>query len=43
MRETYKKNRFRVGQAIGMVKNWFGDRDCVKDFHTASLELGTGL
>jgi len=30
-KEIYKKNRFRVEQ------NWFGDRDCVKEFHTASL------
>jgi len=26
-----------VEQVIGIVKNWFGDRDCVKDFHTVSL------
>jgi len=29
--ETWKKD------FIGIVKNWFGDRDCVKEFHTASL------
>ncbi len=36
-REVYKKSRFRVEQVIGIVKNRFGDRDCVRDFHTASL------
>ncbi len=32
-----RKNRFRVEQVIGIVKNRFGDRDCVRDFHVASL------
>ncbi len=36
-RKVYKKNRFRVEQVIGIVKNRFGDRDCVRNFHTASL------
>ncbi len=36
-RKVYKKNRYRIEQVIGIVKNRFGDRDCVRDFHTASL------
>ena len=36
-RKVYKRNRYRVEQVIGIVKNRFGDRDCVRDFHTASL------
>ncbi len=36
-RKVYRKNRFRVEQVIGIVKNRFGDRDWVRDFHTASL------
>jgi len=36
-KEVYRKNRFKVEQVIGIVKNKFGDRDCVMDFHTASL------
>jgi len=36
-RKVYRKNRYRVEQVIGIVKNRFGDRDCVRDFHTASL------
>ncbi len=34
-RKVYKKNRYRIEQVIGIVKNRFGDR--VRDFHTASL------
>ncbi len=36
-RKVYRRNRFRVEQVIGIVKNRFGDRDRVRDFHTASL------
>jgi len=35
--KVYRKNRFRVEQVIGIVKNRFGDRDRVRDFHTACL------
>ena len=36
-RVRYSRGRFRVEQVIGIVKNRFGDRDRVRDFHTASL------
>ncbi len=36
-RDIYKRNRYRVEQVIGIVKNKFGDRDMTKDFHVASL------
>jgi len=36
-REVYRRNRYRVEQVIGIVKNKFGDKDNVIDFHTASL------
>jgi len=38
-REVYKKNRYRIEQVIGIVKNRFGDRDCVRDYHVASLHV----
>ena len=36
-REVYRRNRFRVEQVIGIVKNVMGDRDWTKDFYVASL------
>ncbi len=33
-RKVYKKNRSKVEQLIGNVKNWFGDR-----FNTKSLDM----
>ncbi|AAC07367.1 IS5-like element ISAae1 family transposase [Aquifex aeolicus] len=36
-RKVYRKNRYRVEQVIGIVKNRFGDRDNVYDFEIASL------
>ncbi|ADO44939.1 transposase IS4 family protein [Hydrogenobacter thermophilus TK-6] len=37
MRKVYKKYRYRVEQFFGTIKNLFGDRDRVCDFHIASL------
>ena len=36
-RELYRKHRGSIERVIGMVKNAYGDRDWVKDFHVASL------
>ena len=35
--ELYRKHRASIERIIGMVKNAYGDRDWVKDFHVASL------
>jgi len=37
MKKVYKNNKFRVEQVIGIVKNVFGNRDRLLDFHVASL------
>ncbi len=36
-RDIYRRNRYKVEQVIGIVKNRFGDRDRTKDFYIGSL------